>query len=313
MLRSSYIKPSMGKTKHLGEHVIAMKIYSKAKRAKEFFLLMLAILIVVEIASTSIGFGACVNGKIADGTYTGSTDTAAITFKMTNNTMSIFKIVFLYDTECGGYDGGTISSGTGALGTVSGCSFNWNLADSEKTFQLGFSGTFPSTNNTASGNYKYSDTDGCTGSGSWSATNGTAPTPTPTPKPTSTPMPTSTPAPWPTPTPTPPPEPSSKTAYKDFNGDGISDVLWQNVNTGMVYIYLINNDGSMHSSGSPATVSDRNWNIKDVGDYNGDGKSDILWQNNQTGLIYIWFMDGVNIKGYKQLGLVPDSEWHIFN
>ncbi|MBF0338362.1 MAG: hypothetical protein HQL05_11070 [Nitrospirae bacterium] len=31
--------------------------------------------------------------------------------------------------------------------------------------------------------------------------------------------------------------------------------------------------------------------------HNGDGKSDILWQNTQTGLLCIWFMDGVNIKG----------------
>ncbi|KJU86680.1 hypothetical protein MBAV_001125, partial [Candidatus Magnetobacterium bavaricum] len=90
------------------------------------------------------------------------------------------------------------------------------------------------------------------------------------------------------------------------------DILWYNSKTGMVYIYLISKDGSIQSSGSPATVADLNWKIKDVNDYNGDGKSDVLWQNTQTGLIYIWFMDGVNIKGSKQVGLVPDADWQIF-
>ncbi|MBF0317160.1 MAG: VCBS repeat-containing protein, partial [Nitrospirae bacterium] len=60
------------------------------------------------------------------------------------------------------------------------------------------------------------------------------------------------------------------------------------------------------------TVADLNWKIKDVGDYNGDGKSDILWQNTQNGLIYIWFMNGYTIQGSKQVGLVPDSDWQIF-
>ncbi|MBF0593185.1 MAG: VCBS repeat-containing protein [Nitrospirae bacterium] len=125
----------------------------------------------------------------------------------------------------------------------------------------------------------------------------------------SSPTPTPTPTPIPTPTPTPS---SSTVTNKDFNGDGIGDILWQNTRTGMVYIYLMNKDGSIQSSGSPATVADLNWKIKDINDYNGDGKSDILWQNTQTGLIYIWFMDGVNIKSAKQVALVPDSDWQIF-
>jgi hypothetical protein len=29
-----------------------------------------------------------------------------------------------------------------------------------------------------------------------------------------------------------------------------------------------------------------------VGDFNGDGKSDILWWNSSTGEAYIWFMNG---------------------
>ena len=32
---------------------------------------------------------------------------------------------------------------------------------------------------------------------------------------------------------------------------------------------------------------------KDAGDFNGDGKADILWQND-SGMPAIWLMDGTN-------------------
>ena len=35
------------------------------------------------------------------------------------------------------------------------------------------------------------------------------------------------------------------------------------------------------------------WHIKDTGDFNDDGRSDILWQND-NGTPAIWLMDGMN-------------------
>ncbi|MBF0338958.1 MAG: FG-GAP repeat protein [Nitrospirae bacterium] len=34
-------------------------------------------------------------------------------------------------------------------------------------------------------------------------------------------------------------------------------------------------------------MEDLNWRIEGVGDFNGDGKSDILWQNSRTGQVAI--------------------------
>ena len=40
-----------------------------------------------------------------------------------------------------------------------------------------------------------------------------------------------------------------------------------------------------------------NWTIAGLGDFSGDGRADVLWRNQVTGLAYIWFMDGTQNVG----------------
>jgi len=43
-------------------------------------------------------------------------------------------------------------------------------------------------------------------------------------------------------------------------------------------------------------VPSSDWIILGVGDFDGDGKADILWRNTVTGDINVWFLDGTTIK-----------------
>ena len=47
------------------------------------------------------------------------------------------------------------------------------------------------------------------------------------------------------------------------------------------------------------------WHVKDAADFNGDGKADILWQND-SGQAAIWTMDGMNLTGAATVGPTPD-------
>jgi hypothetical protein len=47
------------------------------------------------------------------------------------------------------------------------------------------------------------------------------------------------------------------------------------------------------------------WQIVDTGDYNGDGKSDILWETG-AGTLGIWFMNGATPASTALLGTVPN-------
>jgi hypothetical protein len=94
----------------------------------------------------------------------------------------------------------------------------------------------------------------------------------------------------------------------DFNGDGKSDLLWQNTTTGERSLWLMNGT-SFQSSAGLGTISN-DWSIAATGDFNGDGKPDILWQNSTTGERLIWLMNGTAFGSSVSLGTVPLA-WSI--
>jgi hypothetical protein len=54
------------------------------------------------------------------------------------------------------------------------------------------------------------------------------------------------------------------------------------------------------------------WQIAGIGDFNDDGKSDILWQNSNDGTVAIWEMNGFQITAAGGVGAVaPNSGWQI--
>ena len=53
------------------------------------------------------------------------------------------------------------------------------------------------------------------------------------------------------------------------------------------------------------------WHVMGTGDYNGDEKSDILWQSDD-GTPAIWFMNGMNfISGSAAGSFNPGHDWHV--
>ena len=79
----------------------------------------------------------------------------------------------------------------------------------------------------------------------------------------------------------------SNDARNDFNGDGRSDILWRN-DAGQVSNWLGASDGGFVNNDALALVSvPTNWYIAGTGDFNGDGRDDILWRND-AGQISNW-------------------------
>jgi hypothetical protein len=74
----------------------------------------------------------------------------------------------------------------------------------------------------------------------------------------------------------------------DFNGDGIDDLLWRS-DTGLLTNWLAapaNEIGFTHNHAATVMVP-TDWKVASVGDFNGDGRSDILWRQD-SGQLTVW-------------------------
>jgi hypothetical protein len=100
----------------------------------------------------------------------------------------------------------------------------------------------------------------------------------------------------------------------DFNSDGKPDLEWQNQATGQIGVWSMDGVNLISPSYfNPAQVPDINWKIVGTGDFNLDSKVDLVWQNQASGHIAVWFMDGANLisPSYFNPAQVPDLNWKI--
>jgi lysophospholipase L1-like esterase len=84
----------------------------------------------------------------------------------------------------------------------------------------------------------------------------------------------------------------------DLNGDGHSDFIWQDTATGDISYWLMNGTTILDSGYFPQGHMNgdlRQWRLVGIADLNGDGNPDLLWQEEISGDIYYWLMNGTQM------------------
>ena len=121
------------------------------------------------------------------------------------------------------------------------------------------------------------------------------------------------------------------TGIADVNGDGIPDLVFQNIATGQVYAWMLDGTGAsidfttqsgIKSTGYLYGGSLPGWRLAGISDVNGDGIPDLLFQNTSSGQVYAWFLDGtgasinfstgsgIKSTGYLYGGSLPGWQLH---
>ena len=106
-------------------------------------------------------------------------------------------------------------------------------------------------------------------------------------------------------------------AANDFNADHVSDVLLGQSSSGIVAEWSM----AMGQIGENKGVGSRNadfhpdapgisqqWHFQDTGDFNADGRADVLWRHD-NGQVVLWSMNGSQIVSNQSVATIG-SDWH---
>ena len=100
----------------------------------------------------------------------------------------------------------------------------------------------------------------------------------------------------------------------DFDGNGIDEIVVHNPVDGMTAFLYLDATGTAFDRIELATDVDieGDWTLNNTGDFNGDGKDDLLLYNTDFGGLLIIFMDGSNQVSFSSiLELDPASGWIV--
>src|SRR4029079_7824721 len=98
-------------------------------------------------------------------------------------------------------------------------------------------------------------------------------------------------------------------ASGDFNRDGQTDIVWQHRSSRAARIWYMDEAGTTPSEVVPlASMGDADWRIVGSGDFNGDGETDVVWQNHISGAARVALMDGVGGTPAEVVPLEPSRD-----
>jgi hypothetical protein len=96
----------------------------------------------------------------------------------------------------------------------------------------------------------------------------------------------------------------------DINGDGHSDLVFQNSTTGQVVFWDMN--GTAVIGGTALTAMPAaGYRICGTGDFNQDGSADLVFQNSTTGQIVLWYLHGSTYLGGAAVSLIPLAGYQV--
>jgi hypothetical protein len=98
--------------------------------------------------------------------------------------------------------------------------------------------------------------------------------------------------------------PRRRVVSHDFNGDGMSDLVWHNEQTGQNELWSM--FGTQHVGTLALPASDPHAELQSIGDLNGDSQPDLVFHDPATGANSVWEMNGTQLASVQPLEPLPN-------
>jgi hypothetical protein len=111
---------------------------------------------------------------------------------------------------------------------------------------------------------------------------------------------------------TTPPPPIVPATNVGFGGNGKASLIFQR-DDGLLQAWLLNGTVATGQFFNPMALLDPNWRIVASADFDNDGKPDLLLQHAVTGALYLWYMDGTQLRSTTWLNPTGplDPNWKV--
>jgi len=98
----------------------------------------------------------------------------------------------------------------------------------------------------------------------------------------------------------------------DFTGDTLPDLLLQNSSTGqLIYWRMSGTQFQAFGYINPSYPGASGWKVVAVSDLNRDGRADIIFQNQSSGELVYWLMNGINLIQWGYLAYPGSADWAV--
>ncbi|MFC5354347.1 FG-GAP-like repeat-containing protein [Azospirillum himalayense] len=93
----------------------------------------------------------------------------------------------------------------------------------------------------------------------------------------------------------------------DLDGDGNADIIFRNSQTGVVAAWRSDYSFQASDRGAVLATPTLDWTSIGQGDFDGDGKADLLFRNKTTQQVGVWLMDGTKVRRAELIDSIPNS------
>ena len=98
----------------------------------------------------------------------------------------------------------------------------------------------------------------------------------------------------------------------DFDRDGHADVIWEEPKVGWAQVWYLDCPACSPPLGAANLTKANPWNIVGIGDFDGNGYPDVVWQDPVSGAVQVWYLGstgGVTLLG--AANITTKNPWRV--